>query len=189
MQRLSAPSCPSHSSGSGSPSSSRLDFGEQSAAVGRERGHVPRPTPWPLVDLTFLSRGASAPQFSLTADGFQIFCLSFVGKWSTELWFGSSHGKSTLPLAGDVRADLGPPFQDRGGGAEGYQLSPRDQIQELEPSRAWHHKPSSPEFPFKKGGQGNHGGTASQTREKRGSTRPEGGLLWPRKGASHISAA
>lgn len=71
----------------------------------------------------------------------------------------------------------------------GYQLSPRDQIQELEPSRAWHHKPSSPEFPFKKGGQGNHGGTASQTREKRGSTRPEGGLLWPRKGASHISAA
>lgn len=122
MQRLSAPSCPSHSSGSGSPSSSRLDFGEQSAAVGRERGHVPRPTPWSLVDLTFLSRGASAPQFSLTADGFQIFCLSFVGKWSTELWFGSSHGKSTLPLAGDVRADLGPPFQDRGGGAEGAPL-------------------------------------------------------------------
>lgn len=90
--------------------------------MGRERGHVPRPTPWPLVDLTFLSRGASAPQFSLTADGFQIFCLSFVGKWSTELWFGSSHGKSTLPLAGDVRADLGPPFQDRGGGAEGAPL-------------------------------------------------------------------
>lgn len=90
--------------------------------MGRERGHVPRPTPWPFVDLTFLSRGAPAPQFSLTADGFQIFCLSFVGKWSPELWFGSSLGKSTLPLAGDVRADLEPPFQDRGGGAEGAPL-------------------------------------------------------------------
>lgn len=34
----------------------------------------------------------------MTADGFQIFCFTSSGKRSPELWFGSPHGKSTLPF-------------------------------------------------------------------------------------------
>lgn len=34
----------------------------------------------------------------MTADGFQIFCFTCAGKWSPELWFGSPHGKSTVPF-------------------------------------------------------------------------------------------
>lgn len=45
-----------------------------------------------------LRRGGLAPPSALTADGFQIFCFTFAGKWSPELWFGSPHGKSTLPF-------------------------------------------------------------------------------------------
>lgn len=67
-------------------------------------------------------------------------------------------------------------------------ISYHPEIQYRNQSHAWHHKPSSPEFPFKKGGQGNREGAVSQTREKRGNARPKAGLSWPRKGASHISS-